>query len=691
MQSFNLTRYFSTLSFILIVMAGGALGAHFRDNATRQLVADAEQRNVALTQVFRNSLWSRFTRHVELSYRRDGAAPRQAEDDAALRAAVVGMMAGTAVVKVKLYNRDGLTVFSTDPAQVGEDKRANAGFRSALAGRPVSELTHRDSFDSFEGTLSDLDVVSSYVPVVLADGRVEGVVELYQDVTATLREIDRTLWRLSLAVFAVLAILFLLQLVVVRRAQGILRQQSGALEEANRELDRRVRERTAELEAEVAERRGAEARLDHLAHHDPLTGLPNRLMFFEQLGKSIALAARAGRQLAVLFIDLDRFKEVNDTLGHAIGDELLVAVTHRLTSHLRAGDALARLGGDEFICVVEDITDPREVGIVAEKLIALLSRPFGVHDHELYIAASIGICLYPGDGEDVATLVRNADTAMYQAKAHGRGRSHFYTAEMTVYAQERIRLEGLLRRAIEAGELELHYQLKVGAASGRPTGAEALVRWRNAELGAIAPIRFIPLAEETGFIGELGEWVLREACRQMVAWRAAGLVVPRVAVNLSVKQIERGNIIETVRAALADSGLDPAALELEITESLIMNAEDALGVLEQFHRLGVHLAIDDFGTGYSSLAYLKQLPVGTLKIDRAFVVGIGANAGDEAIIRTIVALARSLGLATVAEGVDSQPQFDFLRALGCDEIQGYLFSQPLPADEFARKWRACAA
>ncbi len=691
MQSFNLTRYFSTLSFILIVMAGGALGAHFRDNATRQLVADAEQRNVALTQVFRNSLWSRFTRHVELSYRRDDAAPRQAEDGGALRAAVVGMMAGTAVVKVKLYNRDGLTVFSTDPAQLGEDKRANAGFRSALAGRPVSELTHRNSFDSFEGTLSDLDVVSSYVPVVLADGRVEGVVELYQDVTATLREIDRTLWRLSLAVFAVLAILFLLQLVVVRRAQGILRQQSDALEEANRELDRRVRERTAELEAEVAERRGAEARLDHLAHHDPLTGLPNRLMFFEQLGKSIALAARAGRQLAVLFIDLDRFKEVNDTLGHAIGDELLVAVTHRLASHLRAGDALARLGGDEFICVVEDITDPREVGIVAEKLIALLSRPFGVHDHELYIAASIGICLYPGDGEDVATLVRNADTAMYQAKAHGRGRSHFYTAEMTVYAQERIRLEGLLRRAIEAGELELHYQLKVAAASGRPTGAEALVRWRNAELGAIAPIRFIPLAEETGFIGELGEWVLREACRQMVAWRAAGLVVPRVAVNLSVKQIERGHIIETVRAALDDTGLDPAALELEITESLIMNAEDALGVLEQFHRLGVHLAIDDFGTGYSSLAYLKQLPVGTLKIDRAFVVGIGANAGDEAIIRTIVALARSLGLATVAEGVDSQPQFDFLRALGCDEIQGYLFSQPLPADEFARKWRACAA
>jgi predicted signal transduction protein with EAL and GGDEF domain len=368
-----------------------------------------------------------------------------------------------------------------------------------------------------------------------------------------------------------------------------------------------------------------------------------------------------------------------------------MAVTHRLATHLRSSDTLARLGGDEFICVVEDVTDPREVGVVADKLIELLSRPFVVHDHELYIAASIGICLYPGDGEDVATLVRNADTAMYQAKAHGRGRSHFYTAEMTVYAQERIRLEGLLRRAIDAGELELDFQLKVGAATGRPTGAEALVRWRNAELGAIPPVRFIPLAEETGFIGELGEWVLREACRQMMAWRTAGLVVPRIAVNLSVKQIERGNIVEVVRSALADSGLEPAALELEITESLIMNAEDALGVLDGLDRLGVHLAIDDFGTGYSSLAYLKLLPVGTLKIDRSFVVGIGANVGDEAIIRTVVALARSLGLTTVAEGVDSQHQLDFLREQGCDEIQGYFFSQPLSAAEFARRWRAVEA
>jgi diguanylate cyclase (GGDEF)-like protein len=578
-----------------------------------------------------------------------------------------------------------MTIFSTDPKQVGESKQDNPGFLSALAGTPISELTHRNTFDSFEGTQSNIDVVFSYVPVTNPKGQIEGVFELYHDVTDAVHDINRTLWQLSLTVLGVLATLFFLQLVVVRRAQGILRTQSVALEEANRDLDQRVQERTMELQAEVAERRNAELRLDHLAHHDPLTGLPNRLMFRNQLKKSIGLAARGERQLAVLFIDLDRFKEVNDTLGHAVGDELLVAVTQRLEGRLRSGDTLARLGGDEFICVTEDVKDAHEVSAVAEQLIALLSQPFNIVEHEIYVAASIGICLYPADGEDVDTLVRNADTAMYQAKAHGRSRCHFYTPEMTTYAQERIRLEALLRRAIEADELTVHYQLKVDI-EGRPTGAEALLRWNNAELGAISPVRFIPLAEETGFIVELGEWVLRQACQQMMAWRAAGLVVPKMAVNVSVKQLERGDIVETVRTVLDATNLPPAALELEITESVIMNIEDALAILKRLHQLGVHLAVDDFGTGYSSLSYLKLLPINTLKIDRSFVIGIGGNAGDEAIIRTVIALARSLKLSTVAEGVDSAHQVDFLRAHGCNEIQGFFFGKPQPADEFAAGW-----
>ena len=488
------------------------------------------------------------------------------------------------------------------------------------------------------------------------------------------------------AVLAALTLLFLFQLFVVRRAQGILQQQSDALEEANRELDHRVQLRTRELQAEVVERRNAEARLDHLAHHDPLTGLPNRLMFIESLKHSIALASRGTRQLAVLFIDLDRFKEVNDTLGHAVGDELLIAVTHRLAGHLRTSDTLARLGGDEFVCVLEDIKDASEAGRVADKLINLLSQPFNILEHELFVSASIGICLYDADGDDVDTLVRNADTAMYQAKANGRGCSYFYSPEMTTYARERNRIEGLLRRATGTDELEVHYQIKVSP-DGKPTGAEALMRWNSAELGSVAPVRFIPLAEETGIIVPLGEWILRSVCRQMVAWRNTGLAVPKVSVNLSVKQIERIDIVALVRSVLTETGLEPAALELEITESVIMNIENSLSILQNLHDLGVHLAIDDFGTGYSSLSYLKKLPINTLKIDRAFVIGIDTNSGDEAIIRTIMSLARSLQLTTVAEGVDSLQQLEFLKTLGCDEIQGYYFSTPLPADEFAARWQ----
>jgi diguanylate cyclase (GGDEF)-like protein len=484
-----------------------------------------------------------------------------------------------------------------------------------------------------------------------------------------------------------LTLLFLFQLFVVRRAQGILSQQSAALEEANRELDRRVQARTAELQAEVAERRNAEVRLDHLAHHDPLTGLPNRLMFSEQLKKSIALAARHARKLAVLFIDLDRFKEVNDTLGHSVGDELLVDVTRRLMMRLRSGDTLARLGGDEFVCILEDVREPEEASQVANTLIEMLGEPFRILEHELYIAASIGICIYPTDGEDIDTLVRNADTAMYQAKALGRGCSYFYTPDLTVIAQERNRIETLLRRAIEANELAVHYQMKVDV-GGRPTGCEALLRWNNADLGEVSPVRFIPLAEETGFIVELGEWVLRAACHQLVAWRAADLQVPRVAVNLSVKQIERSDVVEMVRRVLAETGLEPSGLELEITESAIMQTDDALAVLKKLSDLGVQLAVDDFGTGYSSLAYLKLLPIDTLKIDRSFIIGIDGNAGDEAIIRAIMALARSLGFSTVAEGVDSQGQLGFLSLQGCEEIQGFLFARPQPADVFAAAWRA---
>jgi diguanylate cyclase (GGDEF)-like protein len=464
-------------------------------------------------------------------------------------------------------------------------------------------------------------------------------------------------------------------------------QERDRVVDINRSLDQRVEDRTRELAAEITERRKVQAQLDHLAHHDPLTGLPNRLRFTQLLSENLqsAWTPSGYRPLALLFIDLDRFKEVNDTLGHSIGDRLLQAVAERLGRSVRAQGPLVRLGGDEFVLIVQSVRSRAELAALAEALVAALSQVFELAGYRIYIGASMGICVCPEDGSDVETLVRNADTAMYEAKQRGRGQYCFYQTSMTESAQAKVHLDQLLRLALDTPELTLHYQPLVDA-EGRPAGAEALIRWNNAQLGHVSPAQFIPVAEETGFIVPLGAWVLRQACRQVVQWRGQGLKMARVSVNLSVRQLEHEHILQTVRDALAETGLEPAALELEITESVIMSSENALLRLQELSDLGVTLAIDDFGTGYSSLAYLRQLPVDALKIDRSFVAGIGHNPGDEAIIKAVAGIARNLGLRLVAEGVETDLQREYLISLGVDELQGYLLGRPVPAAEFYRLW-----
>lgn len=684
---FNLTRYFSTLSFALMAVAAGALTYYYRHTAYEQLLRHEQNRAEEFTQVMENSLWPHFQPLIETGNRSPVDVLRERADNTRLRESLGDMMRGTTVLKIKLYARDGITVFSTDPSQIGENKASNGGFRSALSGTAISELTHRNQFDAFEGTLQDRDVISTYVPIYSAQ-QVVGVFEVYQDVTRFVQASDRHLMWVSLGVVGVLAALYLAQFMLVRRAQTILRVQAGALQQANLELDRRVQERTRELEVEIAERRHAEQRLDYLAHHDPLTDLPNRLLFKKRLSHSLQQLSPNAGQLAVLFIDLDHFKDVNDTLGHSVGDVLLATVTRRLQSCIRPGDTLARLGGDEFICILQDIAGPATALEVADQLLELFRQPFTVGDNQLYLSASIGISQAPLDGMDVDVLVRKADAAMYQAKAHGRNRSHFYTSEMTASAQERIELESLLRDAIQSQELSVHFQPKVDTQSGRLLGAEALARWNSAVLGSVPPARFIPLAEETGFIMELGFWVLCEACRQVAAWDAAGLHVPVVSINLSVKQLERGNFPELLRSVMRETGIAPDRLELEITESVIMDVEDAFAMLADLRALGVRLALDDFGTAYSSLSYLRKLPVQTLKIDCAFIAGIGKNRSDEAIVQAMVAISHSLDLMTVAEGVETAEQYAYLRRLGCEQVQGFLFGGAVSGEAFLARWLA---
>jgi diguanylate cyclase (GGDEF)-like protein len=414
--------------------------------------------------------------------------------------------------------------------------------------------------------------------------------------------------------------------------------------------------------------------------------LPNRLLFNDRLQHAIQRTTRDNEQLALLFIDLDRFKNVNDTLGHHIGDELLKQVAQALSDKLREGDTLARLGGDEFIVLLENVDGQYGASLVAEKLVGMFEQPFMVAGHELFVTCSVGISLFPADASDLNMLIRNADVAMYQAKARGRNGFRFYAPSMTGEGVERLRLETFLRRSIEKEEVFLNYQPQVEIDTGRLIGVEALVRWNHPELGLVPPIRFIPLAEDTGFINQLGKWVLYEACRQMVRWQEAGLEVPKIAVNLSAKQFERGSMVAVVRDILAETGLEPHRLQLEVTESLIMNTGDALAFINDLHAVGVSLAIDDFGTGYSSLAYLKQMPVQTLKIDRSFIKDISTDVNDEAIAIAIIQLGKSMNLSVIAEGVETDEQAAFLLRHGCNQAQGYFYSRPVMPDDLLQRW-----
>ena len=431
-----------------------------------------------------------------------------------------------------------------------------------------------------------------------------------------------------------------------------------------------------------------DSQIERISHYDPLTNLPNRLLFLDRLEQDIAHAQRDGRLLAVMFVDVDRFKQINDSFGHPVGDRLLQAVAGRLESHIQAGDTVARMGGDDFSFVLTGMRQTHDAGEVAQKILASFARdPISLGDSEIFVAASIGISIYPFDGVDTTTLVKNADAALYHAKKEGRNNFQYYAAQMNASAGQRLALETGLRRALEREEFVLYYQPKVDLASGKITGMEALLRWQSAERGLVAPAEFIPLLEETGLILPVGEWVLHAACKQAQSWQTAGFPDIRIAVNLSALQFRQPDIVGLILDILKKNDLDPGAgsLELELTESLLMNnAEGTIATLGKLREIGVQFSVDDFGTGYSSLSYLKRFPISSLKIDRSFVSGLADSRDDAAIVAAIISLGHSLGLKVIAEGVETMEQLDYLRKMKCGEMQGYLFSRPVPAAEMTQ-------
>jgi diguanylate cyclase (GGDEF)-like protein/PAS domain S-box-containing protein len=467
-----------------------------------------------------------------------------------------------------------------------------------------------------------------------------------------------------------------------KHAEEDLRRAHDELEDRVRQRTARLTETNAQLQREIAERRELEEQLTHQAFHDPLTGLPNRALFFDRLELALERARRRDVEVAVLFMDLDDFKVINDSLGHEVGDQVLLAVVERLENCMLAEETLARFGGDEFTVLLEDVSGPSDAARVAERIGGALRAPFVLRGRERFVTTSVGISFGGRGGERPGDLLRNADLAMYQAKARGRNRHAVFEPVMGERALQRLELEGALRRALERKEFRLHYQPKVSLESGEIVAMEALIRWEHPAQGLVFPAQFVPVAEEIDLIAPIGRWVLEEACRQARRWHARfpGMPPLKVCVNLSAKQFQHCALLEDIGAALRETGLDPSALDLEITESVVMeDAPATIATLRDLKGLGVNLAIDDFGMGYSSLSYLKRFPVDFLKVDRSLIQGIGEGPKDEAILSALVTLAHSMGTRTIAEGVETKEQLARLREAGYDFGQGYYFARPLPS------------
>jgi diguanylate cyclase (GGDEF)-like protein len=471
------------------------------------------------------------------------------------------------------------------------------------------------------------------------------------------------------------------------RAQVSSLADIGMLSKAFNTMLARIQKRESELEAEIAERKRIEVKLDRLAHFDDVTQLHNRHFFNARLEAVIARSQQFKERTVLMFIDLDNFKTVNDTLGHDVGDELLRLVSRRLAETLRFGDVISRIGGDEFAIILENVSQASIASIIAEKCLAKLAQPIAISGHELHIGASIGISVYPDDAANMHELLKYADTAMYYAKNNGKNTYRMFTHSMQDDARKRFTIDNNLRRALERGEFVLHYQPQIDLRTGAISGAEALIRWIHPDLGLISPADFIPVAEDTGVIVPIGEWVLREACLELRKWHADGHRI-RVSINLSGRQLKEEGLVAAVLAIVDETGIDARWLELELTESMLMDASaSVIEKLQALRRAGIQLAIDDFGTGYSSMSYLKTFPVSSLKIDRSFVCDLPQSTQDAGITKAIIAMAKSLNMEVVAEGIETPEQGGFLRANGCDKAQGFYYSKPLPAAQIGELLR----
>lgn len=644
-----------------MVLAAIVLGLLHQLFESSYLLKFGERQNITLARAFANTSWPKFRDFANAAKLLDADALRQQPDLARLKQSVRDAARNTPTVKVQIYLLDGRTLFSTDAAQIGADNSRNAGFLSARLGQAKSGISRYDKFSAFNGDFVNRNVLSSYIPLRgSADAPIEGVMAIYTDVT-DLEASDAKEERLvTLSVIAVLTTLYFILFIIVRRADRIIRKQY--------EQQRRI-----------------EKNLRHMTTHDALTNLPNRVLLLDRITQSLTSAERHSTLLAVAFIDLDKFQNVNNSLGHHIGDKVLQTLAQRLASCVRENDTVARVGGDEFVVSLPDIKSNVDLFQIAKKMLGAISLPIEADGRELHLTASIGIALYPEHGKSAETLISNADMAMHSAKNLGGNRHQMFVEHMSKEVLQQIKMEDAMWGALENNEFVLHYQPVIDLKSGAIIGAEALLRWPNAHGTWLSPEEFIPISEKCGLIVPLSEWVLSEACTQLQAWREMGhgLSDFTMAVNLSPRHFATAGLATMVSGLIEQAEIDPGRLQLEITDRVLTSmSESTVANFEGLKRIGIKFSLDDFGTGYSSLGYLRSFPIDMLKINRTFIQDLPNSADNLAIVTTIIALAKSLGLTVVAKGVETRAQLSSLEQLGCHYAQGFLFSRPLSADEF---------
>jgi diguanylate cyclase (GGDEF)-like protein len=655
-------RNFTIAGLAGLVLLTGILGYLFREREINHLIAFSTGENAALAQVLNNVTWPDFSHFLDSIKDLDNARLRQhagvRQFDRMLRIHIQQLD----IHRVSVLALNGNTVFSTNPRQLGIYQNSDPNFRKAVNGEAVSRLVHRDVVASLEEIKLDRYIVISFVPIHAPDAaNPVAVFEIFLDVTGYVSNINQNIslayFTIALLLTGLIAVFFLL----ASNAETKLKQLAVTIGQQ-------------------------EKFIEHQGYHDMLTGLPNRILFRDRLEDAMKECVSHELLLTVLFIDLDHFQKVNDALGHAIGDRVLMEVSSRLQGCIRNGDTVARIGGDEFVIILRKIAVLDEAEEIARQILHIVSEPIVMEGREFFVTPSIGIAVYPfDDGDDVNSLIKKADSAMSKAKNAGRNTVRYFMESARQQLASRFSIENALRRALERDEFELYYQPVVQIKSGRILAVEALLRWQSVELGFIAPMEFIPLLEETGLIIPVGQWVLEHACKQIVAWQQKGIRDLKINVNMSAKQLLHKNLIKQVNEALDGSGLRPHLLDLEITESLLIeDFHHTIQILDMLNETGISLSVDDFGTGYSSLSYLKRMPVNTLKIDQSFVRDITLNIDDAAIVEAICALSKSLRFKVTAEGVENGHQLEFLRRVGVNAVQGYLFSRPLPAPDVER-------